>query len=75
MNALVYVKTTSVMKEQYNDGDTLRGCVGRASDVDFIKLSSFVTYKRAQPNKLECYITLGWNGLPGTNTLAHEAHL
>ncbi len=27
------------------------------------------------PNKLECYITLGWTGLPGTNTLAYWAHL
>jgi len=23
------------------------------------------------PNKLECYITLGWKGLPGANTLAY----
>jgi hypothetical protein len=22
-------------------------------------------------NKLECYIPLGWKGLPGTNTLAY----
>ncbi len=24
-----------------------------------------------RPNKLDCYITLGWKGLSGTNTLAH----
>jgi hypothetical protein len=27
------------------------------------------------PNKLECCITLGWKGLPGTNTLAYCALL
>ncbi len=32
----------------------------------------FVTYQSA--NKLECYITLSWKGLPGTNTQAHRAH-
>jgi len=26
------------------------------------------------PNKLECYITLGWKGLPVTNTLALWTH-
>jgi len=25
-------------------------------------------------NKLVCYITLGWKGLLGTNTLAYRAH-
>ncbi len=28
-----------------------------------------------EPNKLECYITLGWKVLPGKNTLAYFAHL
>jgi ABC-type lipoprotein release transport system permease subunit len=27
------------------------------------------------PNKLECYITLGWKGLLGTNALAYWARL
>jgi hypothetical protein len=27
------------------------------------------------PKKLESYITLGWKGLPETNTLAYWAHL
>ncbi len=27
-----------------------------------------------EPNKLECNNTLGWNDLPGTNTLAYWAH-
>jgi hypothetical protein len=27
------------------------------------------------PKKQECYITVGWRGLPGTNTLACLAHL
>jgi hypothetical protein len=26
-----------------------------------------------EPNKLECYITLSWKELPGTNTLAYWA--
>ncbi len=26
------------------------------------------------PNKLECYITLAWKGLPATNTSAYLAH-
>jgi len=26
------------------------------------------------PNKLECYITLSWKGLPGTNSLAYWAN-
>jgi hypothetical protein len=26
------------------------------------------------PNMLECHITLGWKGLPGTNTLASWGH-
>jgi hypothetical protein len=27
------------------------------------------------PTKLECYIALGWKGLPDANTLAFRAHL
>jgi hypothetical protein len=27
------------------------------------------------PNKLECYITLGWKGLHRTNTLAYSTYL
>jgi len=27
------------------------------------------------PNKLECYITLVWKALPGTNTLTFWVHL
>jgi hypothetical protein len=27
-----------------------------------------------EPSKPECYITQGWNGLLGTNTLAYWAH-
>ncbi len=27
------------------------------------------------PNKLDCFITLGFKGLPGTNTVAYWAHL
>jgi hypothetical protein len=27
------------------------------------------------PNKLECYITLGWTSMPGTNTLGYIIHL
>jgi len=27
------------------------------------------------PNTSECYVTLGWKGLPGTNTVAYWAHL
>jgi len=26
------------------------------------------------PDKLECYITQDWKGLPVTNTLAYRAH-
>jgi hypothetical protein len=26
------------------------------------------------PNKLECFIIVGWKGLPGTNTQAYYAH-
>jgi hypothetical protein len=33
----------------------------------------FLKYER--PNKLECYITLGWKDLPGTNTLTNQAYL
>jgi hypothetical protein len=28
-----------------------------------------------RPNKSECYVTLGWKGLPGTNTVVYWAHL
>jgi hypothetical protein len=34
----------------------------------------FVTYEWAQPNKLKCYITLGWKSLLMTNTLAYCTH-
>jgi hypothetical protein len=27
------------------------------------------------PNKLQCYITVGWKGLSGTNALAYWAYL
>jgi hypothetical protein len=33
----------------------------------------FVTYER--PHKLDCFITLGWKGLPWTNTLVYWVHL
>jgi hypothetical protein len=36
-----------------------------------IKNLSFVT---DAPNKLECYITQVWKGLPAQNTLAYWAH-
>jgi hypothetical protein len=29
----------------------------------------YITYEKA--NKLVCYITIGWKGLPGTNALAY----
>jgi hypothetical protein len=32
-------------------------------------------FQTDRPNKLECYTTLGWNGLPGTKTLAYCTHL
>jgi hypothetical protein len=31
----------------------------------------FLCNSRMNPNKLECNITIGWIGLPGTNTLAY----
>jgi hypothetical protein len=33
----------------------------------------FTLNSRIVPNKLECFIALGWKGLPGTNTLAYWA--
>ncbi len=41
--------------------------------VAFTTLHFFITYK--WPNKLECYIKLGWKGLPVINALAYWAHL
>jgi hypothetical protein len=35
---------------------------------------SFTSKLLNGPNKLECYITQGWEGLSGTNTLADWAH-
>jgi hypothetical protein len=34
---------------------------------------SFSLYSMNGPNKLECYITLGWKGLLGINTIAYWA--
>jgi len=36
-------------------------------------LEMIETFKLA--NKLECYITLDWKGITGSNTLAYWAHL
>jgi hypothetical protein len=36
-------------------------------------LISFVTYD--WPKKLDCYITQGWEGLAGTDTLSYYTHL
>ncbi len=33
----------------------------------------FVTYE--WPYKLECYITLGWKGLPGANPLTNQTYV
>ncbi len=41
---------------------------GWMSGTVFTTLPFSMTYR---PNKLECYITQGWKGFPGTNTLAH----
>jgi hypothetical protein len=35
---------------------------------------SFSSQLTNGPTKPECYITLGWNGLQGTNTLAYWVH-
>jgi hypothetical protein len=37
--------------------------------------TSFSSQLMNGPNNLKCYNTLGWNGLPGTNTLAYSAHI
>jgi hypothetical protein len=37
----------------------------------FIHNTSFSLWFTNEPNRLACYITLGWNGLPRTNTLAY----
>jgi hypothetical protein len=29
----------------------------------------------SEPNRMECYITLNWKGLPGTNTLAYLVYI
>jgi hypothetical protein len=36
--------------------------------------TSFYRLHKNGPNKLECYITLGWKGLPRKNTLADFTH-
>jgi len=36
-----------------------------------IHKASFSSKLNNEPNKLECYITLGWKGLPITTTLAY----
>jgi hypothetical protein len=36
---------------------------------------SFSSSVKIGSNKLECYIILEWNDLPGTNTLAYWANL
>ncbi len=38
-------------------------------------LSTNLDQKSISSNKLECYISLGWIGLPETNTLAYWTHL
>jgi hypothetical protein len=44
---------------------TLGGC---------IHIASFSLQLSNGPNKLECYITLGWKGLKWTNALPNWAH-
>ncbi len=39
-----------------------------------IHSTSFSLKFKNEPNKLECYITLGLKGLPLTNTLAYWQH-
>jgi hypothetical protein len=41
---------------------------------DCIHRSSFSSQLKSEPYKLECRITLGWKGLPVTNTLAYWTH-
>jgi hypothetical protein len=36
--------------------------------------TSFSLLLATGPNKLECYITSIWKGLPGTNTISYQAH-
>ncbi len=36
--------------------------------------TTFYLYVINWPNRLDCYITLGWKVFPGTNTLAYWAH-
>ncbi len=37
--------------------------------------TSFYSKIKNRPNKLECYIALGWKGLLPDNTIAYWAHL
>ncbi len=41
-----------------------------STDAEYTTLH-FLFNPMTWPNKLECLIELGWNGLPGTNTLAY----
>jgi hypothetical protein len=54
-------------KLSYYDGEGAAKC-GLSSILIFLLI-------RNRPNKLECYITPGWEGFPGRNTLAYSAHL
>jgi hypothetical protein len=40
-----------------------------------VKNSNRISDLRMGPSKLDCYVTLGWKGLPWTNALAYSAHL
>jgi hypothetical protein len=41
---------------------------------DLLCKTLFSSQLMIEPNKLKCYITLGWKGLTATNTLAYRAH-
>ncbi len=52
-----------------------KGIFGAKKFRGHIYYTSFSSLLMNEPNKLVCYITLGWKGLPGTDTLAFGYNL
>jgi hypothetical protein len=64
-NRLAYLAHTYITKK-------IKCC--EYSPCDYIHNTSFSSQLMNGPNKLECYITQHWKGLPKTNSLAYLAH-
>jgi hypothetical protein len=71
-NTLAYFAVATILVRLASIG--LKVCLTQRHERNRVPDTSFSSYFPNGPKRLDCYITRGWKGLAGTNTLAYFAH-